>query len=153
MNQPSQEPSKKRVIIVTAAMAIIVLGLLVAVIAVAVNKNAKKPVSETAVSGEVAVDSLASPSNQNNNSSESNKKPEEENLAPVSNEQGSSSTSSESVSSGTTSSDSLAVPGYADPTNLPATGATDFLGFLPLALLAGMTTTFLVSLYYSRRSI
>lgn len=123
------QPTKKRVVIVTIVMALIVLGLLIAVISVAVQKN-QKPGKN--VSGEVSLDSTASSNNYKHTD------PSTENLAPVSNDKNSGSAQSSPV---------VVVPDETKNAPLPSSGPTDIL---PLILLAGTATTYLVSLYLAR---
>lgn len=128
----SAQPSKKRIIIVTIVMSLIVLGLLVAVIAVAVNKATRK--SPTAqVSSEVAVVSDDSTDDSGNVS--------EENLAPVSN----SDESGLAQSAPTQILDDSAA--QSNSSQLPTTGPEDLL---PLALLLGAAVTYLASCLCAR---
>ena len=142
----SNQSNKKRVIIISAVCALIVLGLLIAVISVAVQKNNAKT-ANTNVSGEIALDSTAD-SNANGKPEKSSSDPKSENLPPVSNSQDSGSTqSAPAVSGSVTPSSNSSNDTFETSSELPATGPTDLL---PLVLLAGMTTVYLVSLYYSR---
>lgn len=136
LNTISTQPSKKRVIIITIAMALIVLGLLVAVIVVAVGKNNQKTAKDATSSGEVAIDSTAYPSSNTSPAptTDSTSDPSSENLAPVSN--------------------TPATPYYpknngaaivADSSDLPNSGPADFI---PVILLSGALTAYLVSCFY-----
>lgn len=122
------QPNKKRIIVVTAIMAIIVMGLLIAAIVAASNK-AKKPASS-----EVAIDATASQSTNQNTEKDASS----ENLAPVSNSESGSAQSDDLPAVKGGNSETSAGPVAQTTTELPATGPESLL---PSILGAGALVT------------
>lgn len=136
--QTQNQPDKKRVIIVTAVMAAIVLILLVAVVIAAVSKKKNNLTSDN-INGSVNITrnttnttnvSVTNPSKNATviaDDTDKEKDASKENPAPVANDTTETKNTTKSQESET----------------LPATGPEDYL---PLILLLGVTTTYLLSL-------
>ena len=139
------QPNKKRVVIVTAVMAIIVIALLITVIVTAVNKTNQKKVASDTNSGEISLDTSSdtkSQSSTNKSDATSSKDASSSNAAPVANDKSSTSSASTSTSNSsstsTSSSSNSSIPATSTTSEVPKTGAAEFL---PVALLAGLATT------------
>jgi len=131
---PAEEKQKKRIIIVSLIMGIIILVL----IGVLINAISKKNHAKT-TSQEVAVVDESQNSAPEVRSSED---AQSENVAPVENTESSTASSDDAKSNAATEASSSSASQTATSSNLPQSGPSDYL---PLALLFGVTTAYLCS--------
>ena len=131
---PAEEKQKKRIIIVSLIMGIIILVL----IGVLINAISKKNHAKT-TGQEVAVVDESQNSAPEVRSSED---AQSENVAPVENTESSTASSDDTTSNTATEAPSSSTSQTATSSNLPQSGPSDYL---PLALLLGVTTAYLCS--------
>ena len=130
---PADEKQKKRIVIVSLIMGIIILVL----IGVLVNAIAKKNHAKTNEAEIAVVDESQNSAPESRTSEDA----EKENPAPVENDENSTASNIDTKAGGTAAGSTVATATSSD-NKLPQSGPSDYI---PLALLLGATTAYLYS--------